>query len=169
MRTITQNIYQFSELSPKAQEKAIEIFIDKESPCPAGWWKNIYDDALETADLKITGFDIDPRYCTINAQFTTDAKSSASRVISEHGKETATYSIAKNFLSELDALELQEDTALTEVRLQELKDNYIEALSNEYLNILEREYEYLSSSEYAAEFMTENDWEFFEDGRRYKS
>ena len=167
MRTITQNIYQFSELQPKAQQKAIDLFLEKSGPITDIWWKNIYDDALETADLKIRGFEIDLR--SINCYFTTDAESSAIRVISEHGETCTTYSIANNFLSELRALELQEDTALTEVRLQELKDNYMEALSNEYLNILEREYEYLSSSEYAAEFMTENDWEFFEDGRRYKS
>jgi len=167
MRTITQNIYTFQELNPKAQQKAIDLFLEKSEPINDIWWKNIYDDALETADLKITGFEIDIR--SINTQFTTDAKSSASRVISEHGKETTTYSIAKNFLSELRALELQEDTALTEVRLQELKDNYMEALSNEYLNILDREYEYLSSQEYAVDFMTDNDWEFFENGERYKS
>ena len=167
MRTITQNIYQFSELSPKAQEKAIDLFLEKSGPINDTWWKNIYDDALETADLKITGFEID--ICYIHCYFTTDAKSSASRVISEHGETCTTYSIAKNFLSELRALELQEDTALTEVRLQELKDNYMEALSNEYLNILEREYDYLSSQEYAVDFMTDNDWEFFENGERYKS
>ena len=167
MRTITQNIYQFSELSPKAQEKAIDLFLEKSEPINDIWWKNIYDDALETADLKITGFEID--ICYIHCYFTTDAKSSASRVISEHGETCTTYSIAKNFLSELDELELQEDTALTEVRLQELEDNYIEALSNEYLNILEREYEYLSSQEYAVDFMTDNDWEFFENGDRYQS
>ena len=167
MRTITQNIYTFAELTPKAQEKAIDFFLEKQGPETDIWWKNIYDDALETADLKITGFEIDIRY--IHCYFTTDAKSSASRVISEHGKETTTYSIAKNFLSELRAPELQEDTALTEVRLQELKDNYMEALSNEYLNILEREYDYLSSQEYAVDFMTDNDWEFFENGERYKS
>ena len=167
MRTITQNIYQFSELSPKAQEKAIDLFLEKSEPINDIWWKNIYDDALETADLKITGFEIDIR--SINTQFTTDAKSSASRVISEHGKETTTYSIAKNFLSELRALELQEDTALTEVKLQELEDDYIEALSKEYLNILEREYEDLQSDDAIIEYFDNNNWEFYEDGRRYRS
>lgn len=167
MRTITQNIYTFQELTPKVQEKVLsnnrDILVDYD------WWQNtITEDAKGTAELDITGFDFGYRRF-INSKFTTSAKSSASRVISEHGETCTTYSIAKNFLSELAALELQEDTALTEVRLQELKDNYMEALSNEYLNILEREYEYLSSSEYAAEFMTDNDWEFYEDGRRYRS
>lgn len=167
MRTITQNIYQFSELSPKAQQKAIDLFLEKSGPITDIWWKNIYDDALETADLKIRGFEIDLR--SINCYFTTDAKSSALRVISEHGKDCTTYSIAKNFLSELAALELQEDTALTEVKLQELEDDYIDALSNEYLNILEREYEDLQSDDAIIEHFDSNDWEFYEDGRRYKS
>ena len=167
MRTITQNIYQFSELSPKAQQKAIDLFLEKSGPITDIWWKNIYDDALETADLKIRGFEIDLR--SINCYFTTDAKSSALRVISEHGETCTTYSIAKNFLSELAALELQEDTALTEVKLQELEDDYIDALSNEYLNILEREYEDLQSDDAIIEHFDSNDWEFYEDGRRYKS
>lgn len=165
MRTITQNIYQFSELSPKVQEKVLtdndDILITQD------WWVDaITEDARNTAKLNITGFEI---YRNIEAEFTTNAKSSALSVISEHGETCTTYSIAKNFLSELAALELQEDTALTEIRLQELEDDYIEALSKEYLNILEREYEDLQSDDAIIEHFDSNNWEFYEDGRRYRS
>ena len=167
MRTITQSIYTFQELTPKVQQKVLSdnrgILVEYD------WWQDtITEDAKGTAELDITGFDFGPR-SFINSKFSTYAKSSALRVISEHGKSCTTYSIAKNFLSELDALELQEDTALTEVKLQELEDDYIEALSNEYLNILKREYEDLQSDDAIIEHFDSNGWEFYEDGRRYRS
>jgi hypothetical protein len=165
MRTITQNIYQFSELQPKVQEKVLidndDILIIQD------WWVDtITEDARSTAKLNITGFEV---YRNIEAEFTSNAKSSALSVISEHGESCTTYSIAKKFLSDLEQLERKEDTAQTEADIEELEEKYLKAISKEYLNILEREYEDMQSDEALIDHFDNNNWEFYEDGRRFKS
>lgn len=166
MRIININICQFSELTPQVQSKVLDN--NRDALLQFDWWRDtISEDARGTAELNIKSFDFSPR--SINAQFTTNAKSSALRVISEHGDTCTTYSIAKKFLSDLESLERKEDTAQTEVELEELKDAYLEALSNEYLNILEQEEQDLMSDEALIEHFDNNNWEFYQDGRRYRS
>jgi len=164
MYTITQNIYTFEELSEKAQAKVLkdnsDILTDN------SWYLDtITEDAKGTADLDIVEFDLYPPY--INAKFTTSAKSSALRVISEHGDTCATYLIAKRFLNCLNELERKEDTAQTEAELEDLQEAYLEDLSRAYLNLLDREYHDLCSDEAIAEHIISNAYEFYEDGERY--
>jgi len=166
MRTVTQNICKFEELSEKAQAKVLAD--NSELLTGYGWWSDtVKEDAKGTAGLDIEEFDLYPPY--IKANFTTSAKSSALKVVSEHGEHCATYSIAKKFLSDLDELERQEDTAKTEAELEELEEAYLEDLSREYLNMLENEYEYLCSEEAISDHIIDNGWEFYEDGRGYMS
>jgi len=163
MRTITQNIYTFEDLSDKVQAKVLSdnLYILTEH----NWWSDTYNDANETAGLDISGFDIDQNY--IEAHFTISAKDSALRVISEHGEQCDTYSIAKKFLSNLD--ELGRATAQTEAELEELEDLYLRDIKRAYLTILNSEFNYLCSDEVITDHITENEWEFYEDGSRYKS
>jgi len=166
MRTITQNIYTFEELSDKAQAKVLSdnshILTDH------NWWSDTCYDANETAGLDIVEFDITFQNY-IKAHFTTSAKDSALRVISEHGEHCDTYSIAKKFLSNLNELERKEDTAQTEAELEELEEIYLNNIKKAYLTILDKEFNYLCSDEAITDHITENEWEFYEDGSRYKS
>jgi hypothetical protein len=165
MRTITQNIYTFQELTPKVQEKV--LYNNSDILVTRDWWTDtITEDAKGTAELDIQGFEV---YRDIAARFTINAKSSALRVVSEHGESCATYSIAKKFLSDLEQLERKEDTSETEIELEELGDTYLKMISNQYLGILEREYNDLQSDEAIIDHFDNNNWEFYEDGRRYKS
>lgn len=162
MRTITQNIYTFQELTPKVQEKV--LYNNNDILVTQDWWTDtITEDAKGTAELDIQGFEI---YRDIHARFTTNAKSSALRVVSEHGESCATYSIAKKFLSDLEQLERKEDA---EEDIEKLEDTYLKMISNQYLGILEREYNELQSDEAIIDHFDNNNWEFYEDGRRYKS
>jgi len=162
MRTITQNIYTFQELTPKVQEKV--LYNNNDILVTQDWWTDtITEDAKGTAELDIQGFEV---YRDIAARFTTNAKSSALSVISEHGESCATYSIAKKFLSDLEQLERKEDA---EEDIEKLEDTYLKMISNQYLGILEREYNDLQSDEAIIDHFDNNNWEFYEDGRRYKS
>lgn len=166
MRTITQNIYTFEELNPKVQTKVLDE--NRDLLLQFDWWRDtISEDARGTAELNISGFDFNPR--SINAEFTSNAKSSALRVISEHGNTCDTYHIARKFLSDLESLERKEDTAQTEAEIEELEGEYLEALSEAYLRILEQEEQDLMSDEAIAELMSNNYYEFLEDGTRYRS
>jgi hypothetical protein len=167
MRTITQNICTFEELNPKVQTKVLDD--NRDILLQFDWWRNtVSEDARNTAELRIICFGFHPhRY--IEAGFVSNAKSSALRVISEHGNTCPTYSIAKKFLSDLESLERKEDTAQTEAEIEELEGDYLEALSNEYLNILEQEEQDLMSDSALFEHFDNNNWEFYEDGRRYRS
>jgi hypothetical protein len=161
MRIVTHSICTFDELNPKVQAKVLDN--NRDILLQFGWWKDtISEDARGTAKLNILGFDFHPhRY--ISAEFSTDAKSSALSVISEHGESCTTYSIAKKFLSDLDELERKEEETY------KLKEQYLNDLSEEYLNILEKEEQDLMSDEAVSNHIIDNEWEFYEDGRRYKS
>jgi len=163
MRTITKNICTFDELNPTVQEKVLDN--NRDVLVRFDWWKDtISEDARGTAKLDIIGFDFHPhRY--ISAKFTSNAKSSALSVISEHGKDCTTYSIANKFLSDLEQLYRSQP----EGEIEELCIAYREALSNEYLNILEKEEQDLMSDEAITEHIIDNEWEFYENGDVYKS
>ena len=61
MKTLTINLYQFSELSDEAKEKAISNLSDIN--VDFDWWTNTYEDAARIG-LKITSFDLD-RNCVL--------------------------------------------------------------------------------------------------------
>jgi hypothetical protein len=168
MRTITQNICTFEELNPKVQSKVLDD--NRDILLQHNWWRRdtVSDDARNTAELRIICFDFHPQR-HIEADFVSNAKSSALRVISEHGNTCATYHIARKFLSDLESLERKEDTAQTEAEIEELEGDYLEALSEAYLQILEQEGQDLMSDEAIAEHMSNNNYEFLEDGTRYRS
>jgi len=165
MRTITRNVYSFNELTTQAKQKAIDYYMEHCRPSD-NWWEDTYYDARETAQIKIEGFSIDrDRHINIRPLDFDSAYTSAQKVISEHGESCATYSIAKRFLSDLEELERRGDN---ELEIEQLGDDYFEAIGNEYLLMLEREYEDITSEEYISEFFEGNDYEFYEDGSRYR-
>ena len=86
MRTTTLNIYTFEELSEKAQAKVISDHLNVLTD--HDWWSDTAtEDAEYTAGLEIEEFDLYPRH--ISSKFTTTAKDSALKVVSEHGESCA--------------------------------------------------------------------------------
>ena len=173
-KTIRTKVYSFEELSNEAKEVAlsnnrdINLFYD--------WWESVYYDAKETANLKITSFDIDRgSYC--EAKFISDAHDTANKIISEHGESCDTYKAAKTFLSDYDNLveKYSDGKDLSRVKegseydfdndADELESDFLKELSKCYLSTLRNEYEYLYSDEAVTDALISNETLFTKDGK----
>ena len=173
MRTIQKNIYQFSELSEEAKEKAVRklFYINVDH----NWWGGTYDDA-ENIGLKITSFGLD-RNRHANGEFIKSAPEVALLVCSEHGKDCDTYKTAAAFLSEYDSLVEKYSDGINknvvsegneyefDKEADELETEFLSNLLEDYATILEREYEYLTSEKAIIETIEANGYEFTEDGK----
>lgn len=185
--TIIKTYYQFDELEPEAQEKAIEklyyINVDHE------WGEFVYWDA-ENIGLKITGFDISRRN-DITGELTDYTLSVAERILKEHGQNTDTYKLAEQYIKDrkelttkimtsncqddadllCEAGEKEWETVLEYIPAEPDEDDYEDlnieferALKEEYLSILRKEYDYLTSEEAIIETIRANEYEFDEEG-----
>jgi len=168
MQTITINLYQFSELSDEAKQKAISnlamINVDGE------WWESTYEDAANIG-LKITGFYID-RGSYVNGEFTLSPNEVAVNILNEHGEACETYKTAKQFMEDWQPVfsdymnEESEgyESSDNEERLQELEEEFLSSLCEDYLKILRDECEYLTSEAAIIEAIESNEYDFTEDG-----
>jgi len=172
MRTIETKVYQFSELSEKAKEKAIQDMYDINVYDP--WWEFIYEDANDIG-LDITGFDLRG---SIDGGFTYDGLHTCLNILDKHGEDTETYKLAKQFNEDRDKLvakyspnnngtvdpEFHGDFDEEECDLEE---EFRKELLEEYLIILSSEYEYRTSEEAIIEAIEANEYEFTEDGKLF--
>jgi hypothetical protein len=172
MKTIETIVYSFNELDEKAKLKAIEkhrYFYVQDN-----WWLNVYESANEIG-LKITGFDLD-RNKYIDGEFIKDAESVADYILQEFGETCQAYKVADNY-------QKQRENILTNAEKDEFGDfsdlytldNQLDALDTElrndllnyYLKCLQLEYEYYISDEFISEFLTNNEYNFLQDGTRF--
>lgn len=174
MRTITTEtkVYSFSELSEQGQQKAIEnnCYINTEYE----WWDFTYSDAKEIG-LKIDGFDLD-RNKHATGEILVSANDSANKIITIHGKESNTYSIASEFLSEWAKRVEYYSDGITKDQVTEdnerdfdndaddLESYFLNNLLKEYANILQNEYDHRTSSKAIKETLIDNNYEFTEEG-----
>ena len=171
MRTITKNVYSFSELSEQAKIKAIEDhanFIGYEN-----WWEDIYEDA-ENVRLKITSFDLDRG--KIDGCFKTTAMLTADLILENHGKDTKTYKEALKFCNNWDSLveKYSDGINLNKVdevnaddfdeEADEMEKEFLKSLLYEYLFLLRNDYEYQTSESVIIENIEANGYEFYENG-----
>ena len=172
--TIKTEVYQFSELSEKAKENAIEKLYDIN--IEFDWWDSVYEDA-ENIGLKITSFDTDRgSYCTLENK---DGWSFvADKILSEHGKKCESYQLSKEFLKNRDSLVCKykgdnensvsyENEYDFDNECDELEGEFKKALQEEYLSILRCQYEYLTSKEAIIETIEANKYEFTKEGVLY--
>lgn len=165
MKTITQNIYKFSELSDDAKQKAIEQHADIQ--VDYHWWELIYNDA-ERVGLKISQFDTYRR--TIDITYQDDPEDVAKAILKEWGEGTVMYSLADYFLAsynELKAIEDDEEQLYDEDDMIALNDDFLHSLGEEFLSMLISEYDWRTSDESISECIEANDFEFYENGTRY--
>ena len=177
MKTKTINLYQFSELSDEAKEKAIEKFRDIN--VDYNWWDMTYEDA-KNVNFYILGFDLDSR-CFVKGQFIVSAPDTAELIKVSHGNECETFDTAKDFLTKLNELtssirshkkssclyisykeENIED--VNEDDIEELENDFLQSLCEDYRIILTKEYEYLTSEEAIIGTIEANEYDFLEDG-----
>jgi hypothetical protein len=175
MRTVRTKVYQFSELSEQAKQKALENLFDIN--VSFDWWESTYEDARNIG-LKITGFDID-RGSYVKGSFINDANYTANKIKSDHVEMCETYKTATQFLSDWDKLvEKYSDGINKDVVTEEneydfdkeaddLEDEFFKSICEDYRIILQKEAEYLQSKEAIIETIEANEYEFTKDGERF--
>lgn len=161
-------VYQFSELSDDAKQKALETMFDIN--IDHDWYESTYEDA-ENVGLKITAFDIDRgSYC--EGDFTGTAEDTAERILTDHGDTCETYATAKAFLAERAEILRQanrdgdENDDAYEDELETLDDQFLKDILEDYLTILRDEYEYQTSTEAIVETIEANEYGFTAEGSR---
>lgn len=168
MRTVTTEVYSFSELSDKAKQKAIAHYHDIN--VDYDWWDFIYEDASNVY-IEITGFDVG-RGQDIQLNFLQHAKDIADEIVKQHGEDCETYKTAKKFLQQW---QVQAVTfALTEPcddeqedADEQLTEDFKKDIARCYWKTLSEDYSYRLSDEAVIESIEANDYEFTKDGRRY--
>jgi len=162
MKTKVINLYQFSELSDEAKEKAIEKFRDIN--VDYNWWDMTYEDA-KNVNFNILEFDLDRR-CFVKGQFIVSAPDTAELIKVSHGNECETFDTAKEFLTELNELTSKEANIedVNEDDIEELENEFLQSLCEDYRIILTKEYEYLTSEEAIIGTIEANEYDFDEDG-----
>lgn len=154
MKTITFNLYQFSELTPEAQQAAITKLSDINTRDQ--WWECEYYDA-QNVGLKIVGFDLDRK--VINGHFIEDAETTANKITESHGHECDTYGLADIYL-----IEYSNGSVLN---TDELEVTFLKDLLGCYLDSLQNFFNHLNSESSIKETIITNEFDFLEDGTPY--
>ena len=163
--TINERVYHFEELTPEAQDKAIEelaniIQVD------VFYAESILEDAKE-AGINIDEYDLYRR--TIGGKLTESAEDVANKIIADHGPDCDTYKTARAYLGELSTLKGIHGIADMEdedLDTEDIDNDFRRAILEDYLSLLRREYEYQGSREAIIETINANEYGFFEDGKR---
>jgi len=172
MRTIETTVYNFSELSEEAKEKAISYLSDIN--VDHDWFDYIYDDA-KNIGLEITEFDLD-RASYAKGNFMYDAKYTADNIIREHGAHCDTAKTAQDYLV---TLKTETDKVLSEYSNKECPEDYLDdfldtedidaeflrSLLEDYRIMLSKEYDYLTSEAAIIETIEANEYEFLDNGK----
>ena len=175
MRTIIEEttVYTFDELTPKAQEKAINHLWDINIGYE--WWDYMYEDAA-TVGLRITGFDLDRnRHAT--GEWMWSALETANKITDEHGENCDTYSTVNEYLCSRDQLVKKYSDGTDQVTEEneyqfdqdcgDIDREFLRSLLEDYSLTLQREYEYLTSEEAIKETIQANEYEFTAEGDLY--
>ena len=169
MKTKTVNMYDFEELSEKAQEAALQEIASVNSEYE--WYESVYEDA-EMAGLKITSFDLD-RNRHAKGKFVHGAEDCANYIIDNHGEKSETYITAELYLNnkaqtlnnaELDANGEFANEYSLDCTLDDLDADFLRSILEDYAMILEKEWEYINSKEAILESINANGYMFTIDG-----
>jgi hypothetical protein len=164
MRTIRTKVYQFSELSKSAKEKAME------------WYRLgndyyfLWDDQKEDAkEIGVKLISLDDHRAN-EGEFMLSAHEVAANIIRDHGNECETYKTAQSFLDTVNEIQGKYE----ELEGQDYEDEMIEAeeeflksLLEDYRIMLNNDIDYQNSDEAVIESITINKYEFKADGTRF--
>ncbi len=176
MKVIKTTVYEFSELSDEAKEKARDWA--REFACSDEWWESTYEDAKRIG-LGITGFGLDrERGATGEFMVFGGAEQVAGLILSEHGKDCETFKTATAFLADrkkLDAEiaavdgddETNADYETWQDKRGEMDEEFLRSLLEDYAIMLEKERDYLMSDEAIDECIAANEYTFTETGKRF--
>ncbi len=168
MRTIRTKVYQFSELSEQAKQKAVETMQDIN--VDYDWWQSTYEDAANIG-LKITSFDLD-RNRHAKGEFTLSANEVAQNIFNNHGEDCDTYKTAQTFMETwqpvfndyMDENSVNYESPESEQLLQNFEEDFLNDLLEDYSIMLQNECEYQQSEAAIIETIEANEYEFKADG-----
>ena len=161
MKTKTINIYQFSELSETAKQKAMNWYLEGEDFSFA--WECIVDDA-KNVGLTIKQLD-DHKFN--KGFFVLSASDTANKILVNHGEDCETYKDAKEYLEKVVFIRSSKlDESEMESELEDLEKNFLHLLLEDYRIMLNRDIEYQQSEACIAENIEANEYEFLESGER---
>ncbi len=175
MKTITETVYTFNELTEKAKERARAWY--REGAFFDDWWDSTYEDAANIG-LTIKSFDLDRnRHATGEWKFFAGAEQCAGLILENHGKDCETFKTATKYLSDLDKLNKEiadvdgDDQTNCEYELWQdkrglLADDFLQSILEDYSIMLQKESEYLSSNESVDENILCNEYTFTKTGQR---
>lgn len=171
MKTVEIKVYQFSELSEDAKNKAIQNLSDINVNFE--WWEFTYEDA-KNIGLEIQSFDLD-RNRHAKGQFLYFANEVAANILKEHGDTCNTYLTAFNFMEDwqpifndyMDVNSENYESRDLENQLQDLEDEFLNSLLEDYSILLQKESEYLQSEKAIIETIELNEYDFTEDGKLF--
>jgi hypothetical protein len=169
MKTKTVNMYDFEELSDRAQETALENVAGFYSNYE--WYESVYEDA-EAAGLRIKEFNTDSsRYC--RGDFINSAEDCANYIIDNHGEKSETYATAETYLRDkaylIKSAPVNDDGEYTDeieldCTLEDLDRDFLQSILEDYSIILHQEWEYINSKEVILESINSNGYMFTIDG-----
>lgn len=157
-RTIT--VYQYSELSEKAKERARDWF------CGEAYFEAqiIFSDMQ--ADAKNIGLDLTEwdygRYA--NGTFLLNPLECACKIIANHGEQCETYKTAVTYKTAMAKLDDNSEDYYEQAK--ELERDFLLGLLEDYRVMMDSAVDYSQSEEYISEMMEINEYEFNEDGKR---
>lgn len=163
MKTVSMNVYSFSELSEDAKSVASVYIFENYTD---DWYEGVFENA-KLFGVKITGFDLRRR--SISGEFIDGIE----RVIDEikKSKNDDLCKIVDWYEGEVEKLDqkLITDESYTDSEYEEdlisLEKEFLYSVLEVFLVVLDREYEYVHSEEFAMEIAEANDLLFYEDGR----
>lgn len=171
MRTIRTKVYQFSELSEQAKERAVEVMQDINVDYE--WWGATYEDAANIG-LILEGFEMDSASFVrdLTGKFTLSAHEVAANIIRDHGEVCETNKTAQRFLDADNSIELSEGEQYGEGKeyedkMMELEDVFLNELLIDYKKLLQDDFEYKCSKEAIIETIEANEYEFTIDGNLF--
>lgn len=182
-REITTTVYQFEELTAKAQEKVISALADINVDFE--WWDGEYEDAA-TVGIEIKSFGLDRnRHCCTNI---TNPIETAELILKNHGKECQTFKTAAAFLQDVKPLtakfnkaeEISEKYSNSyspvsyrlsyyidklKEEIEELEEEFKKSISEDYSIMLQNQCDYLQSEEAIKETIIANEYWFTAEGK----
>ena len=168
-RTIRTKVYKFDGLNENAKQKAIEWYRDINDFDFV--WDDIKEDA-ENIGLKIIQLS---DHSKNKGEFMLSANEVAANILRDHGNMCETYKTAEKFMDEWQPVfnnymdESHEDYESTESedKLQEMEDDFLQALLEDYRILYNSDIDNCNSDEYITETIQANEYEFTADGRRF--
>lgn len=158
MKKHTITTYSFNELKPEAQANVVERLYNIN--VVGDWWYDTMREDAQEIGLNLTDFDLYRQ--TIDGALTEPLPDVLKLIFDNHGVDTATFKLAKQYEAKLVAIDPE-----NEAQLEDLERDFTKELLEEYLQMIQREYDFQTSREQIVAALEANEYEFYQDGRTH--